>query len=56
MAFLIEQVKDKRLADPGDPQYGVGPRVLAMRYVETCPRYRPNRTSAGSLDIASLHP
>ena len=42
------------LADPTDADHGIDLRALAQRSVETYARYKADRKSAGSVDIAKL--
>ncbi len=54
IAFLSEQFRNAGLADPSDPGHGIDLRALAARTVEQYTRYKAERKSAGSLDIAKL--
>jgi hypothetical protein len=54
IAFLIERFRDTGLIDPSDPEHGIDLHALAARTVEGYARYKAERKSAGSVDIAKL--
>lgn len=54
IAFLIEQFRDADLTDPSDPNHRIDLRALAHRSVDAYARYKADRKSAGSVDIAKL--
>src|SRR5213078_4591520 len=54
IVFLNEQFRDAGLGDPSDPSHGIDLRALAARTVERYARYKAERKSTGSLDIAKL--
>ncbi|NRF72383.1 CoA-binding protein [Aquincola sp. S2] len=54
IAFLSEQFRDAALADPSDPAHGVDLHALAAQTAAHYARYKSERKSAGSLEIAKL--
>ncbi|NKI93130.1 CoA-binding protein [Rhizobacter sp. SG703] len=54
IAFLNEQFRDTRLADPGDPEHGIDLAALAWRTAQRYASYKAERRSIGSTDIAKL--
>ncbi|MFT3719716.1 CoA-binding protein [Pseudorhodoferax sp.] len=54
IAYLCEQFKDSGLQDPSAAEHGVDLQALARRAVEQYARYKTQKKSAGSLDIAKL--
>jgi hypothetical protein len=54
VAFLIEQFKDSGLVDPGSARHGVDIDALAARCADAYARYKAERRSSGSLEIAKI--
>jgi hypothetical protein len=54
IAFLNEQFRDARLADPGDPAHGIDLKALAHKCVQRYAQYKAQRKNTGSLDIAKI--
>lgn len=54
IAYLCEQFRDSGLRDPGARDHGIDLDALAARAVERYARYKTQKKSAGSLDIAKL--
>jgi hypothetical protein len=54
IAFLIEQFRGEDIADPANAAHGIDLKALAMRTVESYARYKAERKTVGSLDIAKL--
>jgi hypothetical protein len=54
IAFLNERFRDTGLIDPGDPSAGPDLRAMATGYAEQYARYKAERKSLGSLEIAKI--
>ena len=54
IAFLVEQFREAGLRDPSDANHGIDLKKLAHRSVEAYARYKAERKSTGSVDIAKL--
>jgi len=54
IAFLNDQFRGTRLADPADRGHGIDLKALAARSVASYAQYKAQRKHAGSLDIAKL--
>ncbi len=54
IAFLLEQFRDRGLADPGSRDHGIDLKALATQAAQQYAQYKRQRKSAGSLDIAKL--
>ena len=54
IAFLLQEFGDTGLADPGNPGHGIDLHALAARRVHEYMRYKDERKSSGSLDIAKI--
>jgi hypothetical protein len=54
IAFLNERFRDTGLIDPGNPSAGPDLRAMAAGFVEQYARYKAERKSLGSLEIAKI--
>lgn len=54
IAFLNEQFRDQRLDSPTDAAHGIDLKALAARTVEQYARYKAERKTLGTLDVAKL--
>lgn len=54
IAFLKERFRDTGLIDPGNPSTSPDLRAMAAGYVEQYARYKAERKSLGSLEIARI--
>lgn len=54
IAFLNERFRDTVLVDPGDPSASPDLRAMATAYVQQYARYKAERKSLGSLEIARI--
>jgi succinyl-CoA synthetase alpha subunit len=54
IAFLVEQFKDSGLKDPSAKEHGIDLQAMAAKAVEQYARYKAQKKTLGSLDIAKL--
>jgi succinyl-CoA synthetase alpha subunit len=54
IAFLIEQFREARLADPGAVDHGMDLKAMADRYAANYAEYKTTAKAAGSLDLQKI--
>ena len=54
IAFLVEQFKDSGLVDPSAKAHGTDLKAMATKAVEQYAKYKAQKKTVGSLDIAKL--